>query len=1544
MARQRINTRFLLILTGIVVGSVGAVYLAQKLLIHPHADTYIAKGKEAMREQNWLDAVVDFNTASQLDPRNADTQMLLGAALHQEAMTDADKFALEVKAYQQALQIDPNSLPALDALIKVYQEIVQRPNAPSFAYRQLIEYAQRAHELEPDNTTMAALPSELVIQEWISGLQVDSSDISKALSDLRALMQKNPGDADLPFNIAKAKIQQAQQLSRQAVTASQPPEVTALYQEAVDIFKTGIQDVGGQSQDSNPLMHYRFGQTLEFLSQMDESDPGNPAKYLAQAFAETDRARALVKPKDSAYLAIYENAAEMDQRHGDTPGAIRIYRSLPQEPGVQLELASLLGTSNDTRPEGERMLEKILADLNDDPNHIASGSLRYFVMFELADLRITDFQVASDPQIKSNLKDQIQAAVDQLVDSVGSKVPIELMRLQSRYQLVTGQSIAVIEALSPVMANDPQGAGSDQTLQIYLAQAYANSGQSGRAISLVRQVVQQNPENIGAHKFLAKLLVHESPDEASGELEKLDEAQPNDPELLQMHLDLLLAGDVDHNRAEIKKYYVQLKEETPEQIGQKARVAMRTKDWDESIRLLDKLIAATPKDAGAFSNLSMIYLYQGKRDQALDVATRGLAANPGDPQLSLLIPSIKGEDAKTIEHIQEHLVEQIADPVERELQLAAIAQKRRDMQSEEQHLKAAETAAPDSARVANELFTFYLDQGRPDDAAKYVPKLAAANYDRANGDVCRYLLARAHGDNDQALEIAEHLTQDKPEFDFSWLLLGQILQAQGHYDQAEIQYVSALQRRSTNVDAYKGLIECSYVQNKRDDALRYIQDGLSKMPDNPDLREMMVAYQLNFGNPQDAIAALQEEINRSPNTPALYSALGGLYIRVARTLDASQRHADAIRLLQNAVNFMEGAIQRFPDEGMLYESLAEAAVAAGQPKDAENELLAWSQRDAWRLRPEPHVRLAELYDLVGQPEAAESQMHTALARSDYRLDLQLQMADMLSKHGKFDEAIELLRATNADKPEVGEKIIQVLSAAGRDKEAQAQLQTDLAQNPPDASRLLALWARILTVHAQWSDAIDRATQALALEPASGMALSCRAWARLHATPPDPNGALADLKLLHEAVPDNPQIRLEMVDAYMLLDQTDEAATELQAALRVDPMNKPARMRLVQIFSSGEHPQFSEALRLLQNVDSTPPFDKDPDVFQAEAVVFGDTNDLPDAIQASEKAISFSPANPELLRTHLDLLIKAAEYQEVLDTAAALPQGVNNSWWAFLDRGIAENHLGDSASASTDMNNALKVAATSENSAAINHAVQAIAQEFGGEKAIAAIKPYTDADEATRMPLVMLYHIKGDDASAAAILDSVIADVDKLNRADQIAAFAMAGQIYQTVEPDPMADKALDAYRRWLKLEPDNMQALNNIACLLADAYTPTRAQEGLPYIQKAADYMNQTGNTDPNVLDTQGWLLILSGDPAQGVGLVNQAIEAQPGAESYYHLAEGYFLLQYASEANKDAQTGLDLLDKQTTPDKEVKLRTKLKDLIARSEELMKSKQQAQVP
>ncbi len=447
-------------------------------------------------------------------------------------------------------------------------------------------------------------------------------------------------------------------------------------------------------------------------------------------------------------------------------------------------------------------------------------------------------------------------------------------------------------------------------------------------------------------------------------------------------------------------------------------------------------------------------------------------------------------------------------------------------------------------------------------------------------------------------------------------------------------------------------------------------------------------------------------------------------------------------------------------------------------------------------------------------------------------------------------------------------------------------------------------------------------------------------------PPDPTGALQDLQILQQSSPNNVGVLLNMAQAYTLLHRPEDAITELETALRAQPLNKEVRMRLVDLYVNNPHPRVNDALRLLVEVEATPPFDKDASVFEAEAAIYNLQHNDDLALAKSETALRLAPDDPEVVRTNMQILWNRHDYQALIDHFAALKDKWKKTSWALWDLGMAEKSL-NNPQALPDLKRALTAAVTEDDPQEIDLVARGISSAFSTDEAINAIKDASREHVSAKLSLAHLYQTKGDSASALATIDDLMSNLNKLSRRDQINTLQSAAILYQVAKPKPMVDKAYNAYQQWLKLDPNNLEAMNNLACLLADNYSPPRAEEGLQYADRAVGEMSQLGRTEPRLLDTQGWLTILNGSPVDGINILDTAMtQFDPFPEEYLHLGEGYLRMQIPDpgEAETQAKLGLRLIDKQSPDQRDSAVRAKLEDLINRSEEMRHGKQQAQVP
>src|SRR5215212_8304028 len=122
MAR-RVNTKFLTVLTVIVVGMGLVALLAKKFLVRESPEKYVVTGQQYMADKKYEEAVKSFARAVSLDSKNPQLWVQYGDALNQLSPTDVEYMRRARSAWDQALVVDPSFMPALDRMMQFWSDV-----------------------------------------------------------------------------------------------------------------------------------------------------------------------------------------------------------------------------------------------------------------------------------------------------------------------------------------------------------------------------------------------------------------------------------------------------------------------------------------------------------------------------------------------------------------------------------------------------------------------------------------------------------------------------------------------------------------------------------------------------------------------------------------------------------------------------------------------------------------------------------------------------------------------------------------------------------------------------------------------------------------------------------------------------------------------------------------------------------------------------------------------------------------------------------------------------------------------------------------------------------------------------------------------------------------------------------------------------------------------------------------------------------------------------------------------------------------------------
>jgi tetratricopeptide (TPR) repeat protein len=250
------------------------------------------------------------------------------------------------------------------------------------------------------------------------------------------------------------------------------------------------------------------------------------------------------------------------------------------------------------------------------------------------------------------------------------------------------------------------------------------------------------------------------------------------------------------------------------------------------------------------------------------------------------------------------------------------------------------------------------------------------------------------------------------------------------------------------------------------------------------------------------------------------------------------------------------------------------------------------------------------------------------------------------------------------------------------------------------------------------------------------------------------------------------------------------------------------------------------------------------------------------------------------------------------------------WWALTDRAIAKRHLGRKDESIKDFDAALAAAYQARNDDGSTEIIKTMADVIGPDEVISRLQARAEKEDRWKILIAQMYMQKGDNASAAKTVEQVLAHEEALMPLDRERSMRLAGMLYLMMN---QPNKSAAAYEKLLKQSPDDMVALNNIAYLLGESVQPPRPQDGVKYSQHAYELMQQRAQRDVLVLDTHGWLLVLSNRVDEGIEVLRIANETKSIPDAHYHLAEAYLKKgvndsSFVDQAQRELELALDLV------------------------------------
>ncbi|MCP1677165.1 putative PEP-CTERM system TPR-repeat lipoprotein [Natronocella acetinitrilica] len=499
------------------------------------------------------------------------------------------------------------------------------------------------------------------------------------------------------------------------------------------------------------------------------------------------------------------------------------------------------------------------------------------------------------------------------------------------------------------------------------AQVARGGGQLDDAIAAYSQLLELPPlgisrgEQFNAHgQYIETLLIAERIDDARSQAERMHRrAQRHPYPNFLVGLIALQDGDVDRANEHLQRTLSAAPDSIP---GQRlmAAVRMEQEQYAQAITMLQRVISATPNDVQARIMLVAALRMNNEERQANRVLAEGIRAAGDDRQAMSLLSRAAGDDIEAV----------IAD-------LNQMAQ-----------------TNPSVQRASLGLAQTLVTEGATDPARAMLEQIES---DDESEDFTRrqYLVIAAlqGGDSDRAMSEARRLVEDYPDNSSAHNLLGGVHLNLQDLESARSAFEEARRLDQDSVQPLMNLGLVAAASGDRQQAIRYLREGLERQPDNVPAMLQLADLHRRGGENSEAERWLNEANRLAPNN--LQAALAMARLQLSRgNPEAAMEAADR-------------AVAAAPDNAVALGLQGVARLEAGQP-DAALESLTAAQQIVPE-EPDLLFQLARAQGMAGDNAAARNTLEGLVRDHPGRLDARSALARLQLQQGDPDAALQTAR-------------------------------------------------------------------------------------------------------------------------------------------------------------------------------------------------------------------------------------------------------------------------------------------------------------------------------------------------------------------------------------------------------------------------------------------------------------------------------------------------------------------------------------------------------
>lgn len=1541
----RINTKFVITLTAIIVILVLGMVLAVSMLKKSAADharmaekatqratEALAEGDIEAHNSERIRAAKNFGAANAKESENIEYLYSFIDAHEQvicENLTTAGNQLDSIIAGAAKIHDTPTATDEDRTVL--YEMLHERARKQIVSGRQhpigaMLGFSTKRLDVAPQDPI--ATKYKAISLSYMAEQKTDEAEVLEDIQFINDAAAVDPQNPWLQSALARYHLGNARRLYR-ASGNKITDEVNAS-------FKLALQHVG-QALALAPNNPPAFVEAIEILYDLRTTDEetiatitalqGKTIVKLNQLVSKKEnREQLVIEELERAFNIIVRAKAPSEDEAASSTGRARaielaqiLVKERPEEPAAFQILGNLQREAN----QFEQAEQAIEAGLDIDRlanagQFIRDNRARLSMRGVLADIKCTLALQASDQKERDARLEEANKIIDDMAkaDTLASQLQWRDARvnfLRGRVLLAQNkprQAVSMLES-----ANQSYDSKDAQTLRL-LAQTHQRLGNDKFVVGFYEAIVTTLRPTSEDLLNLINLYIN------PGEGQQLDRAQaqldfyrkqvPGDIRAIRLQARLLTAQEkYDDAIALLESQDLEKHAELMDMI-EGIRVAKG--ETGGAIEMLRKRIADRPE--GEAMNLQVVTRLlnllpdaEQKRAELDRLAREGL-----DPEVVKVLTNVLTSGAPTLEDELAMLKIQGGSPADVAMRTFLVYQRRGLADEATPFLAKANELEPNRGDVIEWRFKLALNDKQWAQAQQALNDMLKLSPDErpeiavADGRFMRaqILAVRASASEQgearnkqirEAIVAYNNALDQYSHYVDGWVQLGRLHYVQGNYFAAQDSLLEALNRQSQNLEALElmGLSEQS--SNDPINALERFEQILTIQPNHRTALDRFTSLAQQMGLGARAIALREQIQERVPNNFNNRRVLALLYAQ-------SEAHDKAKQAIQGVIDA----------EGKTRQNLAVLSQVLGANdqhdqgiKAIQDYLTSLGDKVEWR----DHLLLAQAYEQAEKPEDADAAFEKAIAaeQAEGTFGSSLNKAQTLLSRGKTPEAAALFESLIKAYPEndaIKRQTAELYLRLGEFEKAE----TITKSMPESADRARLLIQSASVQENKLGVAIERAQQAVAKYPSEfTLRLNLLELLRVQQDRKaqdqrEYNALLKMAKSLAADYPDRIEAKVTLADILLRLNRRDQATATLEDALEFAPRHLATNERLFGI-------KLQEA-RELASTNRVASQEAAREALAIITILLDSRPGVPILLRSAGQSAELAGITASAVDYYQQTFMATKEASDLAAYASALLNAgrgaearsalegdnatlVSNSLFMRALRGRAIAAAGQPDTASNLFKNLLTQAEQPSEQVMIS---QQILRSFPSDpdRAIKLIESALGNEVPVQIDMTLASLLMGQGAYEQVIdrLSKYVAKpaesfTDQFTILTQLAlAQQESGQLEQA---KAAYERAYEKMNEKSELIPDRqkVQMLNNMAYLLADQMQGYE-KEAVRYAKQALDLMSDNVSAQEYALieDTLGWAYFKAGQTNDAIRVLKDSVEKYPLTANQLHLGRAY--------------------------------------------------------